>query len=494
LIQNGGLRNANPMPESNFIHLDLSEGCTAESLVAALFDLADPSLHEELIGAIQESLCSADLALTLQIRDVFHAKRHGTTVDFLDSAGLLVASGFVRPSAYRARRSALKFAWVSKSRARRIKSQQAKTEKTDAELASAQAGLGNKDESPVAAATDLSSLEHLKSYFEAAELPAQSSHFLQRAFEHLHEAFLVVHGQHVGECALPATWIKNTAAHMISVARMIAELDPFSISATRIPLSFIDNSGSCSTQNDVCDTRGVMLHLARDLPVVERPWPAPYSNIAGLALLRALCSRFGVLGEGVIQKVGVGLSKVYTCGQPQLTRAFWCEAKRLQTRPSLGQDALPSADYLVELRCLLPSGGELARLSRELMSLAASQPMLQPVTQDTNLPRVLFTTRLPHSSADKAIALILASGNVSELTLHPVEQHALLKRTSSVAYGRGQSMIPCRVVEWLYGGRVLRADPLDADVQMLVKKTGFAPEVIRSDVLSAWRRWQTDNH
>lgn len=241
---------------------------------------------------------------------------------------------------------------------------------------------------------------------------------------------------------------------------LLTNLDPKAISSTRIPLSF-------DPQNF---NRDVLLKLSESVPIYEQEWPAPSCDATGLALLKTCVSHFGARGESTLLKMGFSFS-------PEV-RALWCEAS------FSGQ---PRISHLVQISAFVPDANLLGELTHRLNQIGAKKLWTTGIQDQGTLLKTQITVISSESEQNKIIEALLILGQAPDIQSHIIEQHTLQKRTVSVTLGRTQKLQVCRVIEFLWGDKILRADPLPEDLAALAKSTGHSQEIVRADVLSAWK-------
>ena len=251
---------------------------------------------------------------------------------------------------------------------------------------------------------------------------------------------------------------------------LLTDLDPKAISATRIPLSFDPQHPG----------RTVLLKLSEFVPIYETEWPGSSFDILSLALLKICVSHFGVRGESRLIKMGLS-------SQPEI-RALWCEPAPLATRSILGPSAEPRVASLLEISALITNPNLIPEITHRLNQIGAKKTWTTQILEQGTQPKTLFTLIISEADQHQAIEVLLILGQASEVYLNFTDQHSLQKKIISVTLGLGQKQQVCRVTEYFWGDRVLRVDPLPEDLINLSKSTGNPQEIIRADVLSAWKK------
>ncbi len=264
---------------------------------------------------------------------------------------------------------------------------------------------------------------------------------------------------------------------IVAFTALIAELSPLAVTATRVPISWPQDSRSAYWHHCV-------LEILAGVPTYEREWPAPSCDVAGAAVLKAVVSRFGPRGNSCLVRMGLG---------PDLMcRAMWCEPSLMATRATEGPSSLAQVEPALQIQGLVGVAVDLDELFRRLVTLGARNITTSQVLQDGKYPKTNVCAYVPQSQLETAAEALLVTGESEFVIATGCEQHALRQRIVSVPLGRGQSIEYCRVVESLFGEKIVRAQPDDEDLTVLIKQTGFAQDVVRGDVLASWRRWRTN--
>jgi uncharacterized protein (DUF111 family) len=440
--------------KERMVHFDVSLGCTAQTLIGALADLNGN------IDCVQRAfeahgLAGVEVALRLEKSKTSTA----TVVDF----------GTFSPS------PSNQFPLPKRGVNRRpfwARSKKPSVEKINPEPES---------ESPVSAwqRNEPVTLVEIKQVLEEGHLKPIPQALALKVVNTLIQSLEKATGASAATSQLPGVECARILCQIIAFSELITELNPSAITATRVAMSFSDQD---------TDKRGWLLVLAEEIPTLDRNWPAPYSDCVGLAFLKTVVSRFGARGESVIETHGIGADSSNT--HPHVTtRALRCHlphiASRTDTTNTL-QEAMPQ----VEVTAILGHGIDISDLLRRLHALGMRSVLTWQAFEGSTFPRVMLRGVISHAEVQTAVEAILVTGEATELSTHFIETQSLQQRTVSVPFGRGQKLKACRVNEWLWSGKVLRADPDANDLSQLVQSTGYAQDVLRADVLAAWRKWR----
>lgn len=249
---------------------------------------------------------------------------------------------------------------------------------------------------------------------------------------------------------------------------LISQLDPKAVTATRIPIAYHPQVPRTVSY----------IKLTQDLPIFECEYPGANTDIASLALLKVCVSRFGPRGESTLRKIGLATN-------PEV-RALWCENLNISSRAS--ESETPHAYPLIELQCQLGDSGTLEELVHRLNQIGAKRIWTYPVQDRAKNPKTSLTLICSETDKPDLIETLLILGQAEQVQTRQIEQHALQKKTVSVTLGKQQKLKVCRVVEFLWGDKILRAEPLLEDLTSISQSTGQLQEIVRADVLAAWKK------
>jgi hypothetical protein len=463
------------------VHFDVTQGCSAELLNGAMADLGlslDPSA---------QALRALGMTYVQPLKRSESAGRvFGVSVDFVHDSGASLLSK--EPSGPRSHRYE---AAARKHSPRWHRAQPASDEHKPADNEAPK--VTNEFDAHRQEVSTLDqwlrgkkvSFEDMLSQVKMAELAPIPSALAQKTLGFLANTLQQAHGSEAAPVLLEGQRAVRILCDVVTFATLLTQLDPLEVTSTRVPLSWPLHTH----EDDPIDERGWVLALSEDLPVYEQEWPAPYSDVVGLALLKCAVSHFGVRGESRLLQTGVGVSKSF--GEPKLlARALWCEPTQIATRTVEGQAANPKVAPLVQIKGIIGHGVDAQELIRRVSSLGGRSIVTEQKLELGVYPKTCLSIVSPYFDVEKIIEALLVTGECTEISTSFIEQHALAKRTVAVPFGRGQKQQQCRVIEWLWGERVLRAEPLAADLSALVAATGYAQEVLRGDVLMSWKKWR----
>lgn len=278
---------------------------------------------------------------------------------------------------------------------------------------------------------------------------------------------------------LPGAQCAQIAHQTITFGELIAALNPSGITASKVAISFSNNVDSFH--------RGWFLALAEEIPTIDRLWPSPYSDYLGLAFLKSVVVRFGAIGESIIERHGTGQTRPENFPRVA-TRALLCSLPEFSSRVSSHKHTLPLP--LIEITATLGQSVNTADLLRRLQNIGIKSLLTWQAFESSTYPRMILRALVQRDILDRTIELLLVTGETLQLTTTEVESPSLQQRVVSVPYGHRQKMRGCRVNESLWSGKVIRVDPDADDLAQIVQETGFAQDIVRADILAAWRKWR----
>lgn len=428
------------------LHFDVSLGCTSESLIGALAGLVSD------ISLVKKALTSCGIdseGVEVRVDANKHTKIASVSTPFAENKAIF--SRLPEHSGHRR-------AW---DRRETKEKKRAGEYATGIELTTLTQIAGKIAESPLSPITKALALKAIGTLCATLEettgLAASESHFSNDE------------GQRI-------------LFDVVTFCELLHALNPSAVTSTRVAMSHSPGS------DHLCSSW--LLTLSQDIPTLDRTWPAPYSDCVGIALLKTVTSRFGSRGETVVARHSAGADP-RTANPLAISRALLCYPTPISSRPDLSPVVAESAPNFA-INAILGAGADLGSLLHRLHNIGLHNIATWQTFDNSASPRMMLRVVAPFVTTQTIVEALLITGEASEVSTHPVESESLEKRSVSVPFGRGQKMQACRVNEWLWCGKILRADPDPGDLQLLVNSTGYAQEVVRADVLAAWRRWRAN--
>lgn len=467
---------------AGILHFDVSLGCTAEVLIGSLADL------EGDVSVIKQGLKACGiLGIAPFLRNESSRSVAGISIDFVLDSGMSLkaiskAKNTILPNKSFSKRRPF---WVRTS---------LKKEEPYQGLSSE--NRAKSSEVPLHGNTlfgswirgEPATLAEMKNLIDSSSLTPIPLSLARKTITLLTTSLSQALGREGSEAPIKGKEGALILCEVIAFSQLMAALDPLFVTATRVAMS---NSSDSSLAPDEIDQHqpSWILALAQGIPTIDRDWPSPYCDCVGLALLQSVVSRFGARGESILLRHGAGLSSMIA--EPFImAKALWCTPPHIDSRTALEAGKLPTHLPLLEICTILGQGIEIPELLRRLSGLGMKSIVTWQVYEAASYPRLMLRGLMPYQEASKAIEALLITGEATEVTTNLVESQSIQRRLVSVPYGKGQAMQACRVSEWIWSGKVLRADPESSDLSLLAKTTGLAQEVVRADVLAAWRKLQ----
>lgn len=471
------------------IHFDVSQGCTAELLNGALLDLGLPldgvhlAFKQLGISHLIPTHCSEGTGRCL-----------GSYLDLVNDSGQSFMSKSVIFSKKKSNGRKQSPHWDHKAvdSLNEIPAPTFKTEEQTEEQTEEEIGTEfNQSTENINRwlRQEPGTIDNLISHVQQSKLSPIPSALVQKTLGLLAFSLKRAHGNQNGIINLDGNQLIRILCQVVAFCVLLNDLDPFEVSATRIPLAWPPNN-IISGFGDL-DEKGWTLALVELIPTYEKEWPAPFAEPVGAALLKTIVRNFGARGESHLLQSGVGVQRNFKeCNL--LTRALWCEPVVIATRSVEGPSSSPKVSPLLYVKCLLGGRVDVQDLSRRMQILGAENIITAQVMEQGVRPKTSLSLISSHREIERIIEALLITGEAVEVTTGLVERYELLSRKVSIPFGRKQKTMECGVTEWLMGNKILRAEPVHADLMSIVSATGFSPESVRSDVLAAWKKWRRE--
>ncbi len=271
---------------------------------------------------------------------------------------------------------------------------------------------------------------------------------------------------------------------VVEFSFFVSQINPVAISCTKIPLSWpikkIDTN-----KNQAVDEKSWILELVLNIPTIEQDWPASYCDAAGLAMLKTVCSTFGSRGESILKQTALGIAK----NSDLRCRAMLCLPEQISTRIIDKENSEGIIAKLQEIKASLSGQHNIGNLLQTLKKAGAKNAFISQVF-DTDGPKSQIIAYVSQASSQKVIETMFLSGRVSSLYCSWCQSESLEKKTVAIPYGKSKTLQSCRVFEWYFGNKIVKAEPDSSDLALLGQNTGHAIETTRQDVLKSWQAWR----
>lgn len=258
------------------------------------------------------------------------------------------------------------------------------------------------------------------------------------------------------------TFKKEEKEQLNEYCILIQELNPIAITSTYPPLSF---------SNESQEFTNILLNLSLGIPICEHAWPGPTCDPLIMAILKICVSNFSTRGDNVLTKFAI-------CNDPPI-RAMWCQ-KITQTSPV--------ANSMIEISSHIKDTDKIPELIYNLDKLGARKIWTNQILDQGIFMKTYVQLITCESEKEFIIEAIFRFGLASEIQIKNIEQYSLDKRIIAIPLGRQQKQRTCRLTEYLLGEKVLWADPLKEDLEIISQSIGYSQEIVREDVLSVWKK------
>ncbi len=451
-------------PSQGYIHFDVTQGCTAELLISALL-----ALHHDT-KVVQQAFLQAGITdIHPHLSEIHSKNRRSYSLEFRDENNhLLQWPEQIEQSKYRSTKKHAPKWDHPKNAATEIEIGTASSGVAIAGLAKIKEAVSTFEANP-----PMTALVDADSWLKKTQLDPILHALIRKTWKILAQSLHESHGCPEHPVVLPQAFILKMQCEVVAFCALLTQLDPSVITASILPIS------SPPLKKDAeFDAHSWLLTITSELPTYERAWPAPYSDVVGAALLKAIAASFGARGDSCLFKMGVGLPRIFIAHSPILCRALLCKNK--STRLSAQRDRVE------QVQAELAPHSDLQMVKHQLTMLGATSLRIGFSAADFACPTLSLL--LPASSLQQALHIIFTIGGAKDATTSSVERHSLSQREIAVPYGRGQTEQQCRITEWMYGEDVVRVEPNQDDIAIISQKTGFSHDAIRSDVMSRQKR------
>lgn len=263
--------------------------------------------------------------------------------------------------------------------------------------------------------------------------------------------------------------------NILTFAYLLEEIDPKYLSSTPIFISSKNDYGP------------IIKALLLNCPIVEIGDDVIPIDILGLGIIKAFSASFQSRGLSLINAISYGFSDAekYSSVEAQI-----CEVDYPKTISERGLLRKANIEQLLELSFLVENQVDIKELAKDLFLHGARSINYWLVHTKDGEVAFRLTLVVKASKKTEIIEASLIKAKATELFLRPLESHSLKKRKVSVPLGTKNKTENYIFEEYLYGDKILRVDPLKEDLDLYIKKTNYPPDVARSDLYMAWRKWR----
>jgi hypothetical protein len=272
---------------------------------------------------------------------------------------------------------------------------------------------------------------------------------------------------------------KILTCYVLATALALETMDPLGVSCSQFPFL---HATLRSTLRPI-ETQSV-LRLLTGLPTYESEGVTS-ADWFSLCILKAVVTDWGHRPQGRIMQNAIGHSNT-TEGQAFAFRLA-CNLLGEQQKQSL------PGGHRVGWEMVLSPTGSLTELRQGLLQWGADNWLTLPVHTDTGQPATLVKVCLPQANNVPAQKWCFEEGftmqiHTTDLTVSHVSSQRVI-----LPWGKGAKQQQITVLEHRWMDEVVQVIPNEADVARLAAESGFTSEAIRTDILNAWRRWNTNS-
>jgi hypothetical protein len=211
-------------------------------------------------------------------------------------------------------------------------------------------------------------------------------------------------------------------------------------------------------------------------------------DIVAAAFVKALLGHCGPRSESVVLDARFGFSP--RAIKQSYVEALWCEAALPSSMAEIGPSQRPSLSHLHELSGLVALQHDASQVVSMLSLHGARSISFHLVHGERGQSYHFFHFVVGDERKREAIEAFLIKAGAKELCIKAVEFHCLNKRLISVPLGKGNKINSLRFHEYLYLDKILRAEPLQEDLDRYVQKNNYSYDVARADLYMAWKKWR----
>lgn len=280
-----------------------------------------------------------------------------------------------------------------------------------------------------------------------------------------------------------ALWL---LCQLVSLVSLLDALDPQFVSASKIVVPSTDVVLLGKLVPQLQSTTWIN-QILRGLPCIHLGTSINVDALA-LAFIKTVCGRFGERGAGSIKRVAIGWERGFN-NYPNFTEALWCESEMPDTITSGNSTEAAQRHALHEVVGLVPSHTAMGEVVLSLQKAGALE-LTYWLVHEGNHTKYQVRFLVGHNEKDAAVELFLVKAYAVLVSLKTVEVQKLTHRPVSVPLGTGNQQTTSRFMEYLYGDRVVRVEPLEEDLLLYMRNTDFSMDVARQDLLMAWKKWR----
>lgn len=208
------------------------------------------------------------------------------------------------------------------------------------------------------------------------------------------------------------------------------------------------------------------------MPVREYEWPGPTCDPLSIAVLKTCVTSFSARGESILREF-------ISYGNPPV-RALWCQ--------KISNKYQVAMDLTLEISSWIKNSDTIPELIFDLNKIGAKKIWTTQIMNHANSWQSCLHVIVRESEKNSIIEYIFRTGLASEIEIKNIEQISLQKRIVAVTLNKQQKQQTCRLTEYLLAEKILWADPLREDLEIISKSTSYSQEIIREDVLSIWKK------
>ena len=276
----------------------------------------------------------------------------------------------------------------------------------------------------------------------------------------------------------------NILKKTFSFSSFIAELDPIAISCTNIPISLLVEKKAGYDHKNI-DEKNWILDLVKDIPTLEKSCQNKLCDALGVAMLRTVCSTFGLRGESILKQKYLGIiEKTNLC-----CIAMLCTPKEILTRIVDNKYSKRIVSKILKINAVFVGQDNVNNLLYLVKKIGAKKVFFNQIF-DIEGPKLLITIYASQINLQKISEVLLLSGKINSLYWNESQSENLQKKIVAIPYGDGKILKSCKVIEWYFEDKIVKVEPEKSNLVFLEKKTKHSADKINKNIIKYWRIWR----
>ena len=274
--------------------------------------------------------------------------------------------------------------------------------------------------------------------------------------------------------------IFNILNDILDFSFLISNLNPVSISSSKIPISIKQKNKNYAYDIDI---KAWMLKLVQDVPIFEAK--DKYCDPIVIAMLTVVCSSFG---SSITSRLKQSASVFDKKLQLRVIIMLFLP-KEISTRIIDSQILHKNTNKQLEIKAILNYQSDLNNLLYLIEQAGVFNVFTSQILHMDCLKHLLIIY-INESNRSKIMEILFLSGEVTYLYFSNVECKELLHKTVAVPYGDGKKLKSCRVNEWYYNNKLVKIEIHKYDLDILLNNKNNLESLVRASIINSWKDWR----